>query len=338
MEYRPTKEQLESLSFSIVVETENLGMAGIADLEQTLDSLKEQTYPITQAKEVLLIAGGHVSPETITLLHTKYPWAAVCVESGDLEYTGAKMRGAERATGNIVVFADSDVVYDKTWLENMLYTFMWAPGASIVAGETRIRVVSIYTMAIQLIWMSNITSNNAYPRFARNFYLNNFAIKKDVMLSVPFFTKLPLYRSSIAEWIRLLKCRGYSIVQAPHAKGYHAPPGNFWDWWYRMLIFGADEIVKADFYFSPDGTVVEKYSLARRFFNLGFFVAFKVYKFFLRSYYIVRERWTSIGRLVLSLPIVLVSSFVIFVGALITLCNRDYLFTKITAREHEHVV
>ncbi len=340
MKYTPSADAIKNsgLTFSIVIETENLGMAGLEDFEQTIFSLEQQTFSIKNAEEIFIIVGEHVSADTIQILRGKYPWLVIHIEKNKLNYTQAKMRGAELSSGEIVVFADSDVVYGEEWLMNMLYTFIWAPGASIVGGETRIEVVSVYRMAIQLIWMLNITSNFSCPKAYRNFYLNNFAIKRNAMLSVPFIAGLPLYRCIISEWIAQLKLHGYSIMQAPNASGFHAPPGNFWDFWYRMLIFGADEVAKGDFYFLPDGTVVDKFSPIRRIYKLGFFTTFKVYRIATRTYKLLIQDWSNIFYILLSIPFVVMSFMLNFSGSIIALFDRDYLFKKISLREEGHVV
>jgi glycosyltransferase involved in cell wall biosynthesis len=340
MKYAPSKDAIKNsgLTFSIVIETENLGMAGIADLEETIASLEAQTYSIKNAKEIFIIVGEHVSSETLNMLRGKYPWLQIHIEKKKLDYTGAKMRGAELATGDIVVFADSDVIYNKDWLMNMLYTFIWSPGASIVSGETRIDVTSIYRMAIQLTWMLNVNTDFFYPKPHRNFYLNNFAIKRIVMLAVPFVSGLPLYRSIIGEWIKQLRLHGYAIMRAPHALGFHAPPGNPWDYWYRMLIFGADEVAKGDFYFLPDGQVVEKFSPLRRLYGLVYFMALKLYRISTRLYFLLKQDLTNVFYIVFSLPIVVATLLFNLAGAIIAFFNREYLFKKISAREEEHVV
>ncbi|MBY0376403.1 hypothetical protein K2P96_00290, partial [Patescibacteria group bacterium] len=189
-----------------------------------------------------------------------------------------------------------------------------------------------------LTWMLNISSNKSYPKPVKGFYLNNFAIKRQVMLKTKPYSGIPLYRAAIVEWIRQLKSRGYGIIQAPNATGYHAPPGNFSDWWYRMFIFGADEIVKGDFYFYPDGSVVEKFSPFRRLGKLFFFYGFKLYRISTRSYLILKKKPSDIFYWILSLPLVFIFLATMMMGSILAIFNRDYLFKKISAKENEHIV
>jgi glycosyltransferase involved in cell wall biosynthesis len=84
-------------------------MAGLADLEAALDSLQKQKFSVKNAKEVLVLVGSHVSEDIQNELKRKYPWLKLHLEGESLDYAKAKMRGAEIATGDIVIFADSDM-------------------------------------------------------------------------------------------------------------------------------------------------------------------------------------------------------------------------------------
>ena len=340
MLYEPTvyKIKKSGLTFSIAIETENLGMAGIEDLEKTIASLETQSYPVHEVKEIFIIIGSRISNDTLSFFRTKYPWLTIQVEDKDLSYVEAKMRGAEIATGDIVVFADSDVVYDDTWLLNMLYVFIYSPGTAVATGETRIGISSIYKLAIQFTWMMDLFFKQKYPRPVKDFHLNSLAIKRDVMLSVPFLNGFPVYRANIVEWKKQLMFRGYSIMRVPFSEGRHAPPGNFIDWWYRMLISGADAIVKADLYFYPDGSVVEKFSPFRRLVRVPLLLLHRILKMIAQAVIIFIEYPSKFIKILLAIPVALVFILVQTFGAIIALFNKEFLFNKITSREHKQVV
>jgi glycosyltransferase involved in cell wall biosynthesis len=340
MSYISTAKTIESsrLSFSVVLETENLGMAGIDDLRDTLESLRRQTYPITRAHEVLVVAAGHVSDETVRILQVEYPWVKLHREPQKLEYLESKKRGAECATGGIVLFADSDVVYEDTWLERSLVGFLEAPGAAIVAGDTRIRGTSVYAMAIQLVWMMNAEKTMSHPIPIRHFDLNNFAIKKDVFLSAPMFTGLPLYRAHTVEMRKQLYAKGYSAVRVSGTRGYHLPPGSLADAWYRLLVYGSDAVAKTDFVFEYGGTVSKRFSLFRRIVRIPTFLTWKIYILLTRISVLVREDWKRIGSILLALPLAFLFLCIILVGSITGLFYPTLLFRIITEREADHVV
>lgn len=115
-----TAKDIRMPSFSVVVETENLGMAKIDDLAARLYTIIKQGFPIKNAEEVLLIVGGNLSKISRDLIEKNYPWVTIYESKGHLGYTTSKLRGAEIAKGDVVVSADSDVLYENLWLGNIL--------------------------------------------------------------------------------------------------------------------------------------------------------------------------------------------------------------------------
>lgn len=340
MEYVPSGKGIikGSLSFSIVLETENLGMAGMQDLCDTLSSLQQQTCPITNAREILVLAAGHVTDETLNILRTDYPWLIVHRETNNLEYLESKQRGAQLVTGDIVVFADSDVVYETTWLESLLSGFALVPGATIVAGDTRIRGTSVYATAIQLMWMMHTQSIIHYSKMITHFDLNNFAIRRPVMLSAPLFTDLPLYRAHTVEMKKILLDQGYSAVRVPGTRGYHLPPGSFVDYLCRLMVYGADAVAKAEYSFHRDGTAVRTPSWSRRLVRIPVFLGWKIVVMTERVITLLREDWRRVGTILLALPVAILSLCVAGFGCVIALFSPQYMFRLVTAREHDHVV
>lgn len=260
-----TSKRKKKNSFSIVIETENLSMAEINDLEASLSSIKNQKFPIDKAEEVLLIISGHLSKKSRGRIEQKYTWVTLYEAKENLAYTEAKVRGAEIAKGDIIVYADSDVQYENLWLGNILEVFASCPDAEIVGGDTRVSIDSSYSFSLNLTWMFNIQrSINLPEKSDAVFHLNNFAIRRETMLQVPFPLGLPFYRSHITIWKKRLVENGIAIYRAPGTRGHHAAPDSFLDWWYRMLINGADIVTKADYFSRDNGEVVLRRSLKKR--------------------------------------------------------------------------
>jgi glycosyltransferase involved in cell wall biosynthesis len=322
-------------SFSIVLETENLGMAEVDDLMQSLDSLKRQTLPLEKANEVIVIIGSHVTKNTQAKLKKEYPWLKLHVSKTELEYTRAKMEGARVATGDIVVYADSDVTYETTWLKNLLTVFTEHSDATVACGETRIKITSNYTMSLALTWMLNRTATISKTIKTHTFSLNNFAIKRNIV-NKNTFPSLTLYRGKITFWRDHLASLGYVFYKAPGAQGHHTPPGTFKDWWYRMLIYGADFVATADFTLNPDGSVSEKRSISKRLFHLILWIGMRIKQLALRSYYIATEEKTAHTYFYLGIPLALFTILLTTVGGVIALFDRDYIFNQIQALESSH--
>ncbi len=324
--------------FSVILETENLGMAGIEDLKSSLNSLKNQSYPIKKAKEVIIIVGGHVSKEAQNYIKKNYPWARIHNEDGHLEYTKAKALGAKLAKGEVIIFVDSDVKYEKKWLENIVKIFSKNKGVDIVGGDTRIETVSGYTLSLNLMWMIYVQNKINKLAPAKYFSLNNFAIKRDLMnkINIPF--KISLYRGKIPLWRENLMRNGARIYRAPHTKGYHAAPGNLKDWFYRMLIYGADFVAQADFSLNPKGKIVEKRSIAKRIAKFIVLPIWKIEQIILNTYKLISENTKILSYLPTALVICLLNLILMCSGALIALFNRDFILNRINALEAEHVV
>jgi len=325
--------------FSIIVETENLGMVGIDDLEVCLDSLKNQTYSIKNITEVLLIVGGHISKPAIKRIKQKYPWVKIHLEKDKLDYAKSKMKGAEIARGKVLIFADSDMKYERTWLENMIKSFELHPKDHIMSGDTRLDTTSAYKMSLNSTWMIQILSDEIDKPVKTSFFpLNNFAIYRNDMLKEPLPHKLPLYRNKIPIWEKMLIKNGFKILRVPRTRGIHAPPGNLADWWYRMLIYGADFVSLSDFSINQNGEVIEKKNILRRFLRALFLFPWKIEQLIVNSYKLLKEDWQRARYFPGALFLGLFNSVVIEFGALIACLNRDLIFRKITAREEAHIV
>jgi GT2 family glycosyltransferase len=308
-------------------------MAGLDDLEACLRSLQNQSFPIEQAKEVLAVVGGHISTGVQEILQGKFPWLAFHQAGRSLEYTEAKALGGRIATGDILVFVDADVVYEKNWLRSLLSVFERYADAMIVGGDTRVYMDSGYALSLNLTWMLPMLAEIRKPERADNFSLNNFAILRELMLQVPFPANYPLYRGKVTVWKDRLAKKGCIIYRAPQTRGDHAPPGSLLDWWYRMLIFGRDTVARADFHFHGEADPIEKRSLPKRFRALSKLWRKRYNGAIDRCRLLLREDPRNCKYLLTGVPLCCLNFAVIMLGGLIACFNRDYLFHKINARE-----
>lgn len=326
-------------SFSIVLETENLGMAEIDDLEASLDSLEGQNFPLEKSDGVYLIVGSHVSQKIQDYLRNKYKFIKIRKSDKSLEYTESKMLGASISKSQIVVYADSDMRYQKEWLENILKPFESRDRKLIVSGDTRLQTNSIYKASLNMTWMVQLLSENIKePVDTYYFPLNNFAAYRTDILEYPIPSKVALYRNKIPLWEKILKSSGFKIVRAPHTRGFHAPPGNFLDWLYRMLAYGADFVRMADFSVTEEKTVKESRSFARRLWNLIFLVPWKIYRMAMNAFILFSEKPSDIVFIAPGIIMGVINIVIIGFGGLVALFAPNLIFTKITQRELGHGV
>ncbi|MDX2229833.1 MAG: glycosyltransferase [Leptolyngbyaceae cyanobacterium bins.349] len=226
-------------TFSIILETENLANADLAGLVNSLASLVNQEVSPERANEVLLIDSGDAPPDLLRQLCDRYAWIKVHPAAPSTGYYKAKMLGASLATGEIVVYADSDCIYEPHWLRTMLTTFQ-NPDIQIVAGETTTRGRGPYGTAMALTYIFPQYSGKTEVMPTSQYFLNNVAFRREFLLQNPIPAELPLYRGNCVIHIDQLKHDGHTIWLNPNARATHAPPDGFSHFFWRFLLIGHD--------------------------------------------------------------------------------------------------
>jgi glycosyltransferase involved in cell wall biosynthesis len=226
-------------SFSIVIETENLATANLQGLIDAIDCLATQNPSPSQANEVLLIDSGDIPDPVKQALLSQYPWLTVHQAPTGITYYGAKMLGAEIATGEILVYYDSDCIYEPQWLRTMLQSFI-DPSIQAVAGETRTRGLGIYGTAMALAYIFPQYSGQTQLQRSSQYYLNNVAFRREFLLANPIPIDLPLYRGNCVIHAKQLTRDGITIWRQPQARATHAPPNGWSHFYWRFLLIGYD--------------------------------------------------------------------------------------------------
>ena len=230
-------------SFSIVVETENLVAVDPEYLVHCLSDLAKQDISPENANEVFLFESGDVPPALLARLRESYPWLRIeKLGSGD-GYFEAKMAGARLATGDLVVFYDSDCRYPSDWLYNMLTPFTENPDLAVLTGETSLRVTGPYSLAMLLVWSFPAFSGRTRLYKTAAYNANGAVLQRKVLLACPIPERMVIYRGNGAVHNVLLKRRGYSIWCQPKGRVTHPLPAegfmpNIWRW----LLYGHDQL------------------------------------------------------------------------------------------------
>lgn len=231
------------LSFSIIIETENLSSAELDGLCRSLDSIAAQTVDPSSANEVLIMESGDVPREMMERLLSQYPWLTLRSIEADMDYYAAKMRGVAMTTGEITVFADSDCVYKPDWLGNLLTPFAKDVAVQVVAGETTISAKGAYGLAIALTYI--------FPRWTRQrdlqptgaYFFNNVAFRRQLLLAHPIPTDLAIYRGNCVIHAHCLKQQGITIWRQPTAQASHAAPNGGAHFFWRYVLLGYDALL-----------------------------------------------------------------------------------------------
>lgn len=226
-------------SFSIVLETENLAQADLQGLLRSLACLDAQTPSPSEANEVLLIDSGDTPVLLLAQIGQQYPWLQVAKAPEGTGYYDAKMLGARLATGEVVVFYDSDCLYETSWLYQMLSSFQ-QPNVQVVAGETRTRGLGLYGTAMAISYIFPQYSGETELQSASQYFLNNVAFRRNLLMSYPIPRDLPLYRGNCVIHARQLLEAGHRIWRQPLARASHAPPNGLGHFFWRFLLIGHD--------------------------------------------------------------------------------------------------
>jgi glycosyltransferase involved in cell wall biosynthesis len=226
--------------FSIILETENLESADRAGLLAALASILSQDLSPLTAEEVILIDSGDVPEALQRLIAEEFAWIKIHPAPATIGYYGAKMLGASLATGEVIVYCDSDCRYEPHWLRTLLQTFVGRPDVAIVAGETTTQGCGPYGTAMAITYIFPQYSGETAIAPTRQYYLNNVAFRRSVLLEAPMPTNLPLYRGNCVIHARGLGDRGHTIWRQPQARALHAPPNGLGHFVWRFLLIGHD--------------------------------------------------------------------------------------------------
>ncbi len=228
---------LSERTFSIILETENLVTSDIKGLQKSIVSLIAQSPE--QANEVLLIDSGNISKKLLHQLQISYPWLTIKMAPPETEYYESKMLGLRWTTGEIIVYYDSDCIYERNWLATLVGSFD-NPDIQVVAGETTTDGVGVYETAVALCYIFPQYSGRSDLFPVNQYFLNNVAFRRSVLETIPIPTNLPLYRGNCVIHAQTLLAAGYTIWRQPKARSLHAPPNGLGHYFKRFLLIGHD--------------------------------------------------------------------------------------------------
>jgi len=227
-------------SFSVILETENLANAKLDDLLNSLISLVHQSVPMTAANEVLLLESGDTPPAILEQLIDRYPWIQVHSVPAECDYYRVKMLGAERATGEVIVYCDCDCYYEPQWLENLLQPFGQNPKIQVLAGETMTRDRGVYGTAMAMTYIFPQFTDRAELYETQQYFLNNIAFRRDCLLKIPIPSELPFFRGNCVMHAHYLRVAGHKIWQQPRSRALHPPPETLFYFMWRFMFIGHD--------------------------------------------------------------------------------------------------
>lgn len=228
---------------TIVVEWENVELAGADQANRMLDRLVEEVAAFPSPVEVLLcVAGDAAELEGAELPSLPSGWRIVPV--GEAHYFEIKNRGAAMAEGAIVVFLDSDAVPERGWLAALLRPFN-DPRVEVVAGHTSIAPTSLVAKAFALWWFFPLRDERpAKGAQLGGFFANNVAFRRDTILAHPFLSPDGTARGACVMLAARLGQAGIPIVSASDAAATHPPPNGWRHIVLRGVVQGRDRVLR----------------------------------------------------------------------------------------------
>ena len=166
------------------------------------------------------------------------------VDGPGLRYFEMKNLGADHATGDIVVFLDSDVVPESGWLRNMLKPYL-QPEVCAVAGNTYVPPNSTVERAYALFWMFPLRSEDKPLEPAVGGYANNLSCRRDVFCANKF-PDSQAFRWHTGLLLQSLTAQGYGVFYQPMARLKHPPPDSLHHIVARAFCEGHDIYLKRE--------------------------------------------------------------------------------------------
>lgn len=322
-----TLEQTAQPSFSLIVETENLSSAELEGVYRSLDSIAVQDLPPTTAREVLILESGDVPQDVMERLCQDYPWLTIRSIEADSDYYTAKMNGVAFTTGDIIVFADSDCIYEPNWLSSLLRPFLEDATIQVVAGETRTSAAEPYGLGISLTYIFPPFSREDSLQKTRYYFFNNVAFRRELLLEQPIPTDMPIYRGNCAIHASSLTKGGTPIWKQPQARACHAAPNGKAHFFWRYLLLGYDALLIYRLR-QTDGKKAGAIHPISDFFVCLALGLLKVKVALQRLVTLIIEQPGRLLYLPLAIPIALVSLLLFFVGLAIAYLRPSYFLSS----------
>jgi hypothetical protein len=185
-------------------------------------------------KTVAADVAGEVDGESILLRYSLVP-------VGGAEYYTLKNAGAREASGDVVVFIDSDVIPETGWLENLLRP-LEDEAVGVVAGNSYLDPAGIYGKTFALAWFFPLRAVETQVQPARKFFANNVAFRRTVFERFPFPVLEDFSRGSCWRLAHTLLDNGVQIVRTTGAQVEHPAPNGLRHFVARGLAQGRDRL------------------------------------------------------------------------------------------------
>ncbi len=146
---------------------------------------------------------------------------------GQKQYYELKNMGARHASGDLLIFIDSDVVPESGWLRGIIAPFARSE-VQVVGGNTYVDPYNLYAKTFALFWFFPLRDSKPDLRKTRSLFANNIAFRRKVFQQHPFPAEIEgIARGSCWRLAVELRDNDIAIYRATAAQVSHPPPRAF---------------------------------------------------------------------------------------------------------------
>jgi glycosyltransferase involved in cell wall biosynthesis len=243
------RDDRQALDYSVIVEWENVRLAGSSRAVEMLRRLAMQMRNMRdngmKGEVALVCDADDPGDESLSpVIHETFGAAADSVRvivAREKRYYEKKNAGAAAANGGVLVFLDSDVLPEDNWLQRLLSSFSQTD-ASVVAGATYLEPTTLYTRAVAAFWFFPPRSSDEGLVQAETIFGNNIAFRRRVFLEHPYPVSSQ-FRGQQGLLVRSLRAKGFQIFLQRGARCAHPAPNGLGHFFRRAVCEGYDNIV-----------------------------------------------------------------------------------------------
>jgi hypothetical protein len=237
------------MTISIIIEWENARLSAAARSVRLLSELRLQAADIgTGPVELLLLfdPAETDAEELGAMLETQLgpPDGVIdwrLVEAAEAGYYRMKDQGARLASGDTLVFLDSDIVPEPGWLKELLSPFD-DPGVQAVTGCTYIETPDLVSRVFALTWFFPLRSRPGPVVETRSFFANNLAFRRSLYERYPFPRLRGTSRGACIALAEQFVEEGITVYRNPTARVGHPAPNGLKHFIWRALAQGRDRL------------------------------------------------------------------------------------------------